>query len=95
MNRKKFLTLVAGSAGLAAMGSIKVFGEMFREEDTKMPVLFVGHGSPMNGIEEMYSVTIGKNWHRNSDAQSGDLCFRALAYQGHIHYSDGSTANNS
>jgi 4,5-DOPA dioxygenase extradiol len=52
MNRKKFLTLVAGSAGLAAMGSIKVFGEMFREEDTKMPVLFVGHGSPMNGIEE-------------------------------------------
>lgn len=43
---------MAGSAGLAAMGSIKVFGEMFREEDTKMPVLFVGHGSPMNGIED-------------------------------------------
>ncbi len=52
MKRKNFLTLLAGSAGLAAMGSIKVFGEMFKEEDTRMPVLFVGHGSPMNGIEE-------------------------------------------
>ncbi len=52
MNRKNFLTLLAGSAGLAAMGSIKVFGELFKEEDTKMPVLFVGHGSPMNGIED-------------------------------------------
>ncbi len=52
MNRKKFLTLVAGGAGLAAMGSIKIMGELFNEEDTKMPVLFVGHGSPMNGIED-------------------------------------------
>lgn len=43
---------MAGSAGLAAMGSIKTMGELFSEEDTKMPVLFVGHGSPMNGIED-------------------------------------------
>jgi 4,5-DOPA dioxygenase extradiol len=52
MNRKNFLTLMAGTAGLAAMGSIKTFAELFKEEDTKMPVLFVGHGSPMNGIED-------------------------------------------
>ncbi len=43
---------MAGGAGLAAMGSIKSMGEFFSEEDSKMPVLFVGHGSPMNGIED-------------------------------------------
>jgi len=53
MKRKHFLTtLAAGGAGLAAMGSIRALNEAFKEEDTKMPVLFIGHGSPMNGIED-------------------------------------------
>lgn len=54
MKRKHFLTtLAAGGAGLAAMGSIRALNEIFKEEEeTKMPVLFIGHGSPMNGIED-------------------------------------------
>jgi 4,5-DOPA dioxygenase extradiol len=52
MERKTFLTLLTGSAGFAAMGSIRALDGMFSEEDTVMPVLFVGHGSPMNGIED-------------------------------------------
>ena len=30
-----------------------------KEEDTKHPVLFIGHGSPMNGIEDNQ---FSRNW---------------------------------
>ena len=43
---------MAGGAGLAAMGSISALKELLKEDDHLMPVLFVGHGSPMNGIED-------------------------------------------
>jgi len=52
MERKSFLTLLAGGAGLAAMSPLTKLNELFTEEDVKMPVLFIGHGSPMNGIED-------------------------------------------
>ena len=34
------------------LGSFKNFTEKLDEQDEKMPVLFVGHGSPMNAIED-------------------------------------------
>ena len=34
------------------LGSFKNFTENLGEQDEKMPVLFVGHGSPMNAIED-------------------------------------------
>jgi 4,5-DOPA dioxygenase extradiol len=52
MKRKTFLTLLAGGAGIAAMGPLRALQQILKEEDTTMPVLFVGHGSPMNGIED-------------------------------------------
>lgn len=52
MKRKTFLTLLAGGAGIAAMGPLRALHQILKEEDTIMPVLFVGHGSPMNGIED-------------------------------------------
>lgn len=52
MNRKTFLTLMAGTTGMAALGSVRMLNELFSETDTLMPALFVGHGSPMNGIED-------------------------------------------
>jgi 4,5-DOPA dioxygenase extradiol len=52
MNRKTFLTLMAGTTGMAAMGSVRLLNELFAETDTMMPALFIGHGSPMNGIED-------------------------------------------
>ena len=37
---------------MTAMGSVRLLNELFAETDTLMPALFIGHGSPMNGIED-------------------------------------------
>ena len=53
MNRRSFLSsLTLGSLGLSAMqlNDLKILSDTFSLSD-RMPVLFVGHGSPMNGIE--------------------------------------------
>lgn len=52
MKRENFIYTIAG--GLLTMGSLtgfKRFTDDLGEQDEKMPVLFIGHGSPMNGIE--------------------------------------------
>jgi 4,5-DOPA dioxygenase extradiol len=53
MNRKNFITLLSGGI---AMASIQPFYDWTKglgeEEEDKMPVLFIGHGSPMNAIED-------------------------------------------
>jgi 4,5-DOPA dioxygenase extradiol len=36
---------------MASLPEFKKFTDSFPEQETLMPVLFVGHGSPMNGIE--------------------------------------------
>jgi len=52
MDRKQF---ILGLAGITAFGIIgNAQGQNLQdlpEQDEKMPVLFIGHGSPMNGIE--------------------------------------------
>jgi 4,5-DOPA dioxygenase extradiol len=55
MNRSRFLKLMGGTISLGAIGSISTLDSLVKslpETDSKMPVLFVGHGSPMNGIED-------------------------------------------
>lgn len=37
---------------MTTLGSFKKFADELEEQDEKLPVLFVGHGSPMNGIED-------------------------------------------
>lgn len=37
---------------MTTLSAFKNFTEELREQDQKMPVLFVGHGSPMNAIED-------------------------------------------
>ncbi len=50
MNRRHFIR--NGSLSILAM-QLNDFKEKFeKEEDIKMPVLFVGHGNPMNAIED-------------------------------------------
>lgn len=52
MERKQFIHSITG--GLIAMGGLSVFKRFtddLPEQEERMPVLFVGHGSPMNGIE--------------------------------------------
>lgn len=55
MNRKAFVkSLVAAACGIAVGPKIKAMNMMHipLENTPKMPVLFLGHGSPMNAIEE-------------------------------------------
>lgn len=52
MLRKKFIISTLGLAAMNTLGSFKNFTENLGEQDEKMPVLFVGHGSPMNAIED-------------------------------------------
>lgn len=53
MQRKQFIQLMAtGTAGALTLGSFKNLTDQFPEQDERMPALFIGHGSPMNGIED-------------------------------------------
>jgi 4,5-DOPA dioxygenase extradiol len=56
MNRKKFIQLITTGAtmmtGINTLSSFKNFTDTLPEQEHLMPVLFVGHGSPMNGIED-------------------------------------------
>ncbi len=56
MERKKFIqTLGIGTLGTLAMTTLSDFKKFtgdLKVQDEMMPVLFVGHGSPMNAIED-------------------------------------------
>jgi len=56
MHRKRFIklitTVVTIMTGINTLSSFKTFTEALPEQEHLMPVLFVGHGSPMNGIED-------------------------------------------
>lgn len=63
MNRKQFLTAVSAIplTGVAAkLGALNKFADAL-DSSTRMPVLFLGHGSPMNAIEENEFVQGFKN----------------------------------
>ena len=54
MERKQFLNTLTGGlfmSGIDSFSSLKQFTDQLEEQDQLMPVVFVGHGSPMNGIE--------------------------------------------
>ena len=36
---------------MTTLADFRKFTSNLKKQDTKMPVLFIGHGSPMNGIE--------------------------------------------
>ncbi|WP_235954324.1 4,5-DOPA-extradiol-dioxygenase [Limnovirga soli] len=53
MERKSFLkTLITGVAGMTTLSAFKNFTDNLNESEQLMPVMFIGHGSPMNGIED-------------------------------------------
>ncbi len=52
MKRSQVLGLMGGTLAISATGVLDQLMSTFAETDTKMPVLFVGHGSPMNGIQD-------------------------------------------
>ncbi|MCY1517269.1 4,5-DOPA dioxygenase extradiol [compost metagenome] len=53
MERKQFLiSLITGVTGMTTLSTFKNFTSDLKEQEYLMPVLFIGHGSPMNGIED-------------------------------------------
>lgn len=53
MKRKNFIyTLTGGLAAMAGLGALSNISDALPRQGKKMPVLFMGHGSPMNGIED-------------------------------------------
>jgi 4,5-DOPA dioxygenase extradiol len=52
MHRKHFLkTIATGAIAMSGLSAFNKFTSELKEQDSTMPLLFVGHGSPMNGIE--------------------------------------------
>jgi 4,5-DOPA dioxygenase extradiol len=52
MQRKKFLHTLLGFFAMASLSSFNKFTSELSDNGQEMPVLFVGHGSPMNAIEQ-------------------------------------------
>ena len=53
MQRKQFIkTIATGAMGMTTLSAFRSFTSGLAEQEQVMPVLFVGHGSPMNGIED-------------------------------------------
>ncbi|MFT3978962.1 MAG: 4,5-DOPA dioxygenase extradiol [Ferruginibacter sp.] len=53
MKRRQFVySIIKGGIGMTTLSAFNSFTNSLPEEEHMMPVLFVGHGSPMNGIED-------------------------------------------
>lgn len=51
MQRDQFIkTLITGVVGMSTLSAFNRFTDSLSEQEQLMPVLFIGHGSPMNGI---------------------------------------------
>jgi 4,5-DOPA dioxygenase extradiol len=78
MNRNEFIHQTA--LGLLAMNSLndlKKFSDGLEEQSTRLPALFVGHGSPMNGIEENIFSTQWEDLGKTLPVPSAVLCISA------------------
>ncbi|MEA5139474.1 4,5-DOPA dioxygenase extradiol [Arcicella rigui] len=51
MKRKDFIKASAGVLAMTTLGTLKALSDQLSEQGQKTPLLFIGHGSPMNGIE--------------------------------------------
>jgi 4,5-DOPA dioxygenase extradiol len=53
MKREQFIkSILTGAIGMSTLSAFKSFTNDLGEQEQVMPVLFIGHGSPMNGIED-------------------------------------------
>lgn len=59
MNRSDFIKTILGGTAMASLYPFYNWTQDLKEQDVKLPVLFIGHGSPMNGIEDN---EFSRNW---------------------------------
>lgn len=82
MNRKKFIQTIIPFASLPILSSAMNFETLNKLTDIlsatpKMPVLFLGHGSPMNAIEENEFVSSFKQLGKDLVKPNAILCVSA------------------
>lgn len=51
MERNRFLQISTALLTMGSLSSLKTFANGLSEQESLMPALFIGHGSPMNGIQ--------------------------------------------
>ena len=78
------------------LSSLKTLADSLPEQGVKMPVLFVGHGSPMNAIEDNEFTA---RWRRLGQEipqpKSGVVRVGALAHARHLRHGHGPAPDHS
>jgi 4,5-DOPA dioxygenase extradiol len=77
MKRKEFIKSTLALTAMTTLGNFKAFADNLTEEDVEMPALFIGHGSPMNAIEDNEFTTTWKSMGRTMTKPKAILCVSA------------------
>lgn len=77
MYRKEFIQKFSLISMLISLGSLRVLSQNLPKKDKKMPVLFIGHGSPMNGMENNEFTSQWKNLGLQIPRPEAVLCVSA------------------
>ena len=77
MDRRKFIGLSAMSIAFASLGSLKPLFENQKSDNQLLPTLFVGHGSPMNAIEQNEFTQKWKKITSNFEKPKAIICISA------------------
>ena len=78
MLRAQFIKTISGGVmTVGSIGALNVFLDTKEKFDKKMPVLFVGHGSPMNAIETNEFTTYWKKLASEIEKPKAVLCISA------------------
>lgn len=77
MERKHFIKILAGTTGMITLGSFNKITDLLDEQDEKLPVIFMGHGSPMNGIEDNNFSKRWKEMGKDISSPKAVLCISA------------------
>jgi 4,5-DOPA dioxygenase extradiol len=77
MERKIFIKSALSLTAMTTLGSFKTITDSLKEQDEEMPALFIGHGSPMNAIEDNEFTTAWKNLGKTIPKPTAILCVSA------------------
>ena len=78
LKRKDFIQqIISGAATMATLNDFSKFTGNLKARSERMPVLFVGHGSPMNGIENNEFSDYWAKLGQELDVPSAVLCISA------------------
>ncbi|MDZ7876455.1 MAG: 4,5-DOPA dioxygenase extradiol [Saprospiraceae bacterium] len=77
MQRKTFIKSAIGLTAMTTLGSFKTITDSLKEQDEEMPALFIGHGSPMNAIQDNEFTTAWKNLGKTIPKPKAILCVSA------------------